>query len=118
MSVAPKPLCTFRVTVCARETCGMAMVATPATAAPPRNLRRVDVEDSLSLAIYFTLPWDVSTLTIYCRVLFHDPDFLIRIRQPLGHNRTGCSDRTQHWAGVGTPSICPFYAQTRTKWIE
>src|SRR5713101_6048542 len=31
----------FQVTVCARETCGMATAAAPVMAAPARNLRRV-----------------------------------------------------------------------------
>jgi hypothetical protein len=40
MSVAGHEVCIFNVTVCARDTCGIATAAAPVTAAPVRNLRR------------------------------------------------------------------------------
>jgi len=65
---------------CAFTTDG-AVTAAVATAAPPRNLRRVDV-DCLLLVITLTLPWIIYPLNISFRVLFHDPPY-IRIRQTL-----------------------------------
>src|SRR3990172_541215 len=118
MSVAGHEVCILSVTVCARETCGMAMVATPATAAPPRNLRRVAAVDSLFLAISLILPWIEIHRTFLAGVLFRDPTLLARIRPPLRHNRRGCGDRTQHWAAVCTPLTCTFckrFRENRTK---
>ena len=95
--------------------------AAPATAAPVRNLRRVDAADSLLLGIVVYPPLDHYPVNIFRRVLFHDPAFRPGSGKPLSCNRTGCSDRTQHWAAfggnlrrtVGAPSICPFYARIR-----
>ena len=47
----------FQVTVCARETCGIAIVAAPVAPAASRNLRRVATfEFSVFLVMSITLP--------------------------------------------------------------
>ena len=50
MSVAGHEVCIFRVVVCARETCGIAMVAAPVAPAASRNLRRVGILDVLDFS--------------------------------------------------------------------
>jgi hypothetical protein len=59
---------------------------------------------------------DVFLLNNFYRVLFRDPTFFARIRQPLVVNRTGCGDGTQYWAAFGTPIIWPYYWRIRAKY--
>src|SRR5512143_2925226 len=83
---------------CALTMVGATTVATPATAAPPRNLRRVAVESCLFLAISLTLPWIVYFLNISSGLIpVHGPTF--RSDQAT-YNRTRCHDRKQHRAAV------------------
>src|SRR5918994_6117673 len=48
MSVAGQEPCIFQVAVCARDICGIATAAAPATPAPTRNLRRFVIVFDLS----------------------------------------------------------------------
>jgi hypothetical protein len=95
---------------CALTTFGASTLATLATAAPPKNLRRVATEDCLFFVISIALPWIVILITTPDQVLFHNPAVFSMDQATLENNRKGYASGTQYWATDGPPPIRAFYA--------
>jgi hypothetical protein len=98
---------------CALTTFGASTVATLATAAPPRNLRRV-AEGCVFFVISIALPWIVILVTTQTRSYSQIPPFSAWLGNPW-NNRKGYAPRTQYWATDGSAPIALFYAVSFAK---